>query len=252
MARRIDFEGSFNFRDLGGWLTDDGRTVRWQRLYRADSVHRMTDEDVRRAHEDLGVRTLIDLRSDLEIVHGGVGGLAERVVVRHHAPLSSRRDSAAIDATVAAAASSDRSPDAMVDQYVAILENSSDLVVAAVEALATDEALPGVFFCAAGKDRTGVLAAVVLGAIGVRDDDIVTDYVLTEESIDAIITRFASAEGAPAMYRELPPSHFAPFAETMQRLIASVRSSYGSFAEYLLSRGLPPPSLGSLRASLVE
>jgi len=250
--RRIDFEGSFNFRDLGGWQTNDGRTMRWQRLYRADSVHRMSDADVRRAHEDLGIRTLIDLRGDLEVQYGGVGALAELVVARHHAPLSSRREAVAIDATVAAAASSDRTPDAMVNQYLAILDNSSDLIVSSIQAMASDEALPAVFFCAAGKDRTGVLAAVVLGAVGVRDEDIVADYVLTEESIDAIISRFASSEGAPAMYRELPSSHFAPFAETMERVIDAVRSTHGSFAEYLTSRGLPADALRSLQTSLIE
>lgn len=250
--RRIDFEGSFNFRDLGGWQTTDGRTVRWKRLYRADSVHRMTEADVERAHAELGVRTLIDLRSELEITHGGLGALAELVVARYHAPLSSRREATAIDATVAAAASSDRSAEAMVEQYLAILDSSSDLVVEAVEALASDDALPGVFFCAAGKDRTGVLAAVVLGAIGVRDEDIIADYVLTEGSIEAIITRFAQAEGAPAMYRDFPPSHFAPFAETMEHVIEGVHSSYGSFADYLTSRGLGDDALRSLRASLLE
>jgi len=247
-VRRIDFEGSFNFRDLGGWETTDGRSVRWKKLYRADSVHRLTDADVEKAHQELGVRTLIDLRSDMEVQFGGVGALAELVVTRYHAPVTSR----AVDAPIAAAPSADRSPEAMVDQYLGILDHSSDLVVEAVEALASDEALPGVFFCAAGKDRTGVLAAVVLGAIGVRDEDIVTDYVLTEESIEAIITRFATGEGAPAMYRDLPPSHFAPFAETMERVIDGVRSRYGSFATYLTSRGLPDDALRSLQASLLE
>jgi len=245
--RRIDFEGSFNFRDLGGWETTNGRSVRWRKLYRADSVHLMTEDDVSRAHEELGVRTLIDLRSDMEIQFGGVGTLGEIVVTRHHAPFRSRP----IDAAVAAP-TGDRSPDAMVEQYLGILDHSSDPIVEAVQTLASDEALPGVFFCAAGKDRTGVLAAVVLGAIGVRDDDIVADYVLTEESIEAIITRFASNEGAPAMYRDLPPSHFAPFAETMERVIDGVRSQYGSFASYLMSRGLPDDALRSLQASLVE
>jgi protein-tyrosine phosphatase len=245
--RRIDFEGSFNFRDLGGWRTTDGRSVRWQRLYRADSVHLMTEADVKRAHEDLGVRTLIDLRSEMEVQFGSVGALGELVTSRIHAPVTSR----AVDAPVAAAQSADRSPEAMVEQYLGILDHSSDLVVEAVEALSSDEALPGVFFCAAGKDRTGVLAAVVLGAIGVRDEDIVADYVLTEESIEAIITRFASNENAPAMYRDLPPSHFAPFAETMERVIEGVRERYGSFADYLTSRGLPPDALRSLRESLI-
>ncbi len=246
--RRIDFEGSFNFRDLGGWQTEDGRTLRWNKLYRADSVHLLTERDVERAYEELGIRTLIDLRGDLEIQFGGIGALAELVVARFHAPFTSRP----IDGSVAAAPVADRSPDAMVAQYLGILEHSSDLVVEAVRNLASDEALPAVFFCAAGKDRTGVLAAVVLGALGVRAEDIVADYVLTEESIEAIITRFAQSESAPPMYRDLPPSHFAPFAETMERVIGSVRERYGSFADYLTSNGLAPDELRSLRESLIE
>jgi protein tyrosine/serine phosphatase len=247
-VRRIDFEGSFNFRDLGGWQTDDGRSVRWNKLYRADSVHLLTEADVQRAYEDLGVRTLIDLRSDMEVSFGGVGGLAELVVLRHHAPFRSRP----VDAAIATTPSEDRSPDAMVEQYLGILEHSSDLVVEAIRNLASDEALPAVFFCAAGKDRTGVLAAVVLGALGVRAADIVTDYVLTEQSIEAIITRFAQNETAPAMYRDLPASHFAPFAETMERVIVAVHERYGSFADYLTSHGLAPDELRSLQESLIE
>src|SRR5437762_6240603 len=112
MDRRLEFEGCFNFRDLGGWTTDDGRAVAWRKLFRADSVHRMTEADVDRAYNELGVRTLIDLRSEPEIAGGGVGALAELVIARHHAPLTSRRQGVAIDATIAAAQSADRSPDA--------------------------------------------------------------------------------------------------------------------------------------------
>jgi hypothetical protein len=252
VLRRIDFEGSFNFRDLGGWLTHDGRTVRWKRLFRADSVHRMTEADVDRAYNELGVKTLIDLRSEPEITGGGLGLLAELVIARHHAPLTSRREAVAIDATIAAAATPDRSPDVMVDQYLGILDVSSDLVVASVEALAAADALPAIFFCAAGKDRTGVLSAVVLGALGVRDEDIVQDYVLTEETIDLIIGRFAATPGSAAMYREFPASHFAPYAATMEGVVAFVREKYGTFADYLEAHGLASGVLDRLRASLLE
>ena len=245
--RRIELEGCFNFRDLGGWRTDDGRTVKWNRLYRADSVHLMTDADVQHARDDLGVRTLIDLRSDLEVTFGGVGALAEAVALRQHAPFRSRP----IDAP-AGAASDDRSPDAMVAQYLGILEHSSDLIVDAVKAVATDDGLPAVFFCAAGKDRTGVLSAVLLGALGVQEDDIVEDYVLSAETIDRVIGRFGENPGSPDMYRDLPSSHFAPVAETMHRFVAGVRESYGSFGSYLEAKGLSAGALTSLRALLVE
>jgi hypothetical protein len=192
----------------------------------------------------------VDLRNEVEIEFGGRGPLAD-VVARHHAPLSSRRGRVVVDTPAPAAASSDRSPDAVLAGYRGILEASADLIVQTVQALSTPDARPAVFFCAAGKDRTGVLSAVILGALGVRDEDIVEDYVLSGEVIDPIITRFASFETSPAMYRELPPSHFAPYAETMDRLLVAVRDDYGSFADYLEAKGLERSTLEALSESLL-
>jgi protein-tyrosine phosphatase len=174
---------------------------------------------------------------------------AEVGAARHHAPLTSR-NRAAVDAPVAAT-SSDRSPDTMVEQYLGILETSSELIVNSIGALAAPDSLPAVFFCAAGKDRTGVLSAVLLGALDVRDEDIVEDYVMSAESIDRVIGRFAATEGAPAMYRDLPPSHFAPVTETMERVLAQVYETYGSFGGYLDAKGLPSGTLATLKQSLL-
>lgn len=251
-TRRHDFEGSFNFRDLGGWRTDDGASVKWGRLFRADSVHLMTDADVLRARDQLRIRTVVDLRNDEEIAIGGIGTLAE-AAQRHHAPLSARRGLGPVDTSVLGdGAASDRSPGRLAFGYLQTLERSADLITDIVERFAAAEALPGVFFCAAGKDRTGVLSAVVLGALGVKDEDIVEDYYLTAESIDAIIGRFASTPGSPAMYRDLPPSHFAPYAETMEMVVAGVKERYGTFADYLVGSGLPSASIDALKASLLE
>jgi protein-tyrosine phosphatase len=245
--RRIELEGSFNFRDLGGFETTDGRATRWGRLFRADSVHLLTEADAMRARSVLGIRTLLDLRGEMEIGFGGTGILHERGLVRHHFPLSAK-----VDTATSAMAAGDRSPDAMVEHYIAILEGASDLVVSAVTAIADDDALPAVFFCAAGKDRTGVLSAVILGAVGVKDEHIVDDYVLTGETVDLVIGRFAAAPNAPAVYRDNPPSYFAPHAETMERVIADVKGRYGSFADYLVAKGATGSSLERLSANLVE
>jgi len=251
-VRRIEFEGSFNFRDLGGWQTDDGRVVRWGRLFRADSVHMLTSADADHARDELRLRTLIDLRSDVEVEVMGAGLLAEAGMPRHHVPLTSRRGAALDSAQAAGAAAADRSPDTLVEQYLTTLEVSSDLIVEAAGALAQSDALPAVFFCSAGKDRTGVLSATILGALGVRDSDIVEDYVLTKDRIVPIIERFGAIEGSPDMYRDLPPMHFAPLPETMERVLAGVREAYGSFAEYLIAKGLPKPSLDVLASTLLE
>jgi protein-tyrosine phosphatase len=244
--RRIEFEGSFNFRDLGGFETTDGRTTRWGQLFRADSVHLLTEADAQRAHDELGIQTLLDLRGETEISFSGTGLLHEFGLVRHHFPLSSK-----VDTATSAMAAGDRSPDAMSAHYLDILEGASDLVVSAVEEIATDDALPAVFFCAAGKDRTGVLSAVVLGAVGVKDEHIVQDYVLTGETVDQVIGRFASSPQAPALYRDNPPSYFAPHAESMERVVGEVRSRYGSFGRYLLAKGMDEARLDRLLQVLV-
>lgn len=249
--RRVDFEGSFNFRDLGGWRTGDGRAVRWGRLFRADSVHLLTAADVERAVEELGIRTMVDLRSDAEIAAGGEGALAPLVDDRQHLPVTAY-GVAAIDAPRPAPGTADRSPTRMFELYVAMLAVSGPAIARAVERFASADALPGVFFCAAGKDRTGVLAAVVLGAVGVRDEDIIEDYALTGASMEQVIGRFASLPGAPEIYREHPPSHFGPYAETMDRLLAHVRETHGSFAAYLRANGVSAATLDCLAAQLVE
>jgi hypothetical protein len=250
-SRRIELEGCFNFRDLGGWETHEGRAVGWGRLFRADSVHLMTQTDAHHAHEELGLKTLIDLRNDGEIALGGNGLLAEAGLERRHYPLSSRRG-VVIDTATSGAPASDRSPDVLVPSYLNVLERSADLIVDAVSALASDEALPAVFFCAAGKDRTGVLSAVILGALGVKDQHIVEDYVLTTDSIDPIITRLGELPGSPSMYRELPPSHFAAHAETMERVVNGVRERYGSFRDYVIANGLREEALEQLVHNLLD
>jgi protein tyrosine/serine phosphatase len=250
--RLLTFEGCFNFRDLGGWRTSDGRVVRSGRLFRADSVHLMTPGDVTRAREELGLRTMLDLRNELEIEASGLGLLADGGVTRGHFPLTAHPNrSRAVDGP-RAMPSADRSPEVLAAGYLGLLEATSDLVVNAVELLAGNDALPAVFFCAAGKDRTGVLSAVLLGSLGVRDEDVVEDYFLTADSIERIIGRFAATPGSPDMYRDLPANHFAPYRETMERLIAGVRERYGSFDGYLLAKGSTPESLERLREALLD
>lgn len=244
---RIELEGCFNFRDLGGVSAADGRRVATGRLYRADSVHLATRADVALITGDLAVRTLIDLRSEAEVEAAGSGAIDG--TLRHHLPFGA----AGVDSALQRfAGSADRSPDAMAARYALILESSGALVRQAVEALAAADALPAVFFCTAGKDRTGVLAAVVLGALGVSDEDVVADYVRTEAAIDRIIGRLAAAPGSPPMYRDHPPSHFAPHAETMRMVVDHVRAGHGSWIGYLRAHGTDAATVDRLREVLLE
>ncbi len=166
--RRVSFEGPINFRDLGGYAVEGRGQVRWGRLYRSDSLHTITPDDVPRLRE-LGVRTAIDFRSGDEIDRLGIGPLGE-VSVRHvHCPTfdGARTEEPPLFEGKTAA-----------EFYALMTDRGSPAYVAALESLTEPDTLPAVFFCLAGKDRTGCFAALVLGLLGVSNDDIVLDYAL--------------------------------------------------------------------------
>jgi protein-tyrosine phosphatase len=119
--------------------------------------------------------------------------------------------------------------------------------------LAEPDALPGVFHCTAGKDRTGIVAAVLLSALGVGDDDVTADYLLTAESrglrqtfLDVNDPEYAAFLAAlPAWARETR-------VESIVAVLDHVRRAYGSAAEFLVSGGLRPDALERLTSALLE
>jgi protein tyrosine/serine phosphatase len=146
----------------------------------------------------------------------------------------------------------------VVDHYIAFLEGSARSVVAAARVFAAPDSLPAVFHCAAGKDRTGVLAAVILEAVGVTTEAIVTEYALTEQRIEAIRARLGRLETyrrmrAVAQARD-PQGRGVMVAseDTMRRFLEHLREAYGGGAGYLGSHGFGNAELAVLKHALVE
>src|SRR5579859_6412456 len=150
--RSFPFEAVFNFRDLGGYATRDGRMVRWRTLFRADGLNRLTEEEAEQLR-GLGIVTVIDLRTVEELARGRA---PERLAgAFHHLPMFDVVPDWSAEPDVA-------SPTFLADRYVEMLESGRDAVARALQVLADPSSLPAVFHCAAGKDRTGIVAAVVL------------------------------------------------------------------------------------------
>ena len=167
LDRRIVLEGAFNFRDLGGYPAADGRTIAWRRLFRSDGLSRLTADDLARL-VDLGINTVIDLRTAGERERESMpeGPFTPAV---HHLPMfdvlpSEQELVAWVD------------EDFLIGRYSQMLDEGSAAIADAIKVLSAPRSVPGVFHCAAGKDRTGILAAVVLGVLGVPDDVIAEDY----------------------------------------------------------------------------
>src|SRR6478609_2472415 len=170
--RLVVLEAVHNFRDLGGYPTSDGRITRWRRLYRADGLQRLAgdDLDVVRA---LGLRTVVDLRRPEEIAERGAFPVDDHPVEYHNLSVLDVmwHDKEAPEF--------DDDADFLHWAYSDMLASGAATFADALKVLAAPGALPAVFHCAAGKDRTGLLAMLVLGVLGVPEDYIVADYAYT-------------------------------------------------------------------------
>src|SRR5262245_7883393 len=241
-TRLVPLEGCLNFRDLGGYPTADGRTVRWRQIYRSDALHLLTPADITLVRDELRVRDVIDLRSSAEVRSEGQGPLAESDVRFHHVPL--------YDGEVRAEDRERAAQISLADRYVFLADLAKDRIGRVVTTVATAEA-GAVFHCAAGKDRTGVISAILLGLLGVPDEVIVADYVATRENLDAIVERLNSLEGYRAMLAALPPETMHANPETMVEFLGRLRDAHGSFEKYAAAAGVSSDVVERLRSRLL-
>jgi hypothetical protein len=232
VARQLQFEGMVNFRDLGGLPADSG-AVRSGVLFRSDSLAYATKNDATRLVDEFGLATVIDLRGEYEVEQLGRGPLAETKVRYVHAPI--------VDVT--------RS-DELARHYLAILDERGAVLADLVRLLTEPAALPAVFHCEAGCDRTGVFAAVILGLLGVTEDEIATDYELTAPAmpeIHARIRRTIELLGLPP--RDV--ADWAPQAQMMVDTLALVRERWGGIEPWAAAHGLSEEDIARLRTALV-
>jgi protein-tyrosine phosphatase len=254
----IDVEGAANMRDLGGTPTEDGGKVVPHRLLRSDNLQGLTGQDVDLLVNDIGVTTVVDLRSPGEVKREGPGPLDAVPTVRHtYRPvlpqLANQADAVAEALLIKKmAADQDRYPeDVTVGHYLGYLEERPEEVTAALRDIATSEGA-AIVHCAAGKDRTGVITALALTAAGVAPDVVVADYAASAERIDAVLDRLrVSATYAPDAGGR-PVSAHTPRAETMKAFLVQLDARYGGLTAWLAANGFTDEDLSQLRARLRE
>lgn len=238
--RAIRLDGCVNFRDLGGYRTGSGDAVRWRRLFRSDDLDELSPHDVDVLRAGLGVRTVVDLRGAHELRTDAVHPLGGARVELVTAPFMV--DGAPEEPPNGALGLSRR--------YLFLLEHAGAAVRTVFAAIAD---CPGgvVVHCAAGKDRTGLAVAAVLGSIGVVDDDIAADYALTKPNLDRIGERLRRMPAYDSWYRHVPRSNGEAHHATMVELLAIVRDRYGSMEGLVRHLGVEPATVGRVRAALL-
>ncbi len=240
MERLIDLPGCDNFRDLGGYPAQ--MRLRWRRLFRSDTLHGLTPEGADRVVDELGVGAIVDLRSTGEVGVDGRGQLRDRPPVYHHLPL--------FDGPLTVDPALPR-PMTLADRYFLIVEQAKVPIARVVTALA-ECSTPAVYHCTAGKDRTGLISAVVLGLLGVPDEFIVADYAATQENLDAIIARLTLSDGYRDAIDHLPIDTLHAKPATMLSLLDQLRDRYGSVRGYASDIGLSDAVIGRLESGLLE
>jgi protein-tyrosine phosphatase len=234
----IPLEGCLNFRDLGGYAGEGG-TIRCGQIYRADDLSKLSAADIARI-EELGISIVIDLRSAEELDRAPNPTRGRPGFAYHHIPLLDGLNSAP-----------GRPPEiqSLPEMYKSLLPNAPAQIGRVFQVLGGREGRALVFHCTAGKDRTGVIAALILNLCGVADEDIIADYALTYERMRPffdVMTRRAREAGIV-----IPEHVLRSDPAFMEEFLAFLRQTYGGAESYLLSAGLSAGDLADLRGSLL-
>jgi protein-tyrosine phosphatase len=258
--RTLRLQGACNFRDFGGYPTMDGGTVRWGRLFRSGVLSRLTTADLE-AIGRFDVRMVCDLRRSDERDSNPNPDFGPGVVQLHW---NTARESSPIRSTgFARSGSRVEARAAMVQMYANLPFVLRSRIAGAFEGLQRCGEGAYVVHCSAGKDRTGIVAALILSALGVPRDLVIEDYTLTNTAVDLREQLFgrlgtgigiaATAEPILALSEPARAAILAADADYILASLGSIEARHGSVAAYLdMEIGVDATAVAKLRASLLE
>ncbi len=238
-------EGTPNFRDLGGLATVDGRVTRRGVLFRSSALEELSSRDVRLLIDDIGLRTVIDLRSadDREIAQS----LLDTPVRYINLPISRGGPTTSLERPMGA--------DGRVDMpriYRMYIETSAPSITEIIAEL-TSGATPALFHCAAGKDRTGVVAAILLSAVGVTRDAVIADFMETEPVLADIISYLQRRPAYADIVLRFPPGTMDVDPKFISDFLDDVDRTYGGMSTWLTEHAcVSTESVARLEQLLVE
>ena len=237
-TRELVWDGCLNVRDLGGHVAADGRETRFGTIVRADSVRRLTDGGWE-ALLEYGIRTIVDLRFHEELEADPPRELPVDLVHVPVFPVPGDPLWRRIDRMDKGAG------------YLLLLEKGRSRFAEAVAAVGDADEGGVVVHCMVGKDRTGLVAGLLLRLVGVPIDAIAQDYALSEQRLAPLIQRWLDdCDTEEERLHRLHVSGSPP--QAMEAALRGIEASYGSVEEYLRSGGAPDRALRRIRERLVE
>jgi protein tyrosine/serine phosphatase len=244
-AEPLSIDGLVNVRDLGGLVTRDGRIVRARQVIRSDNPKGLTQKGQQELASDVAPTLVLDLRVPLEVDREGYSIQSAGTTVLN-LPMIPQSGITQVDIDAGAAGD-------LVEDYLRQIEVNAGSMVAALHLIADPSNRPVVVHCTAGKDRTGIVVAMLLSIIGVPDEDIVADYHVTSANMGPILERIRAARvfqdnglaQAPSWIFESEPA-------TMREFLVRLQAAYGSAEQWALAKGLPLEDIEGMRSTLLD
>jgi protein-tyrosine phosphatase len=251
-ARRLVLQGAWNFRDLGGMKTQDGKTVRWGQVFRSDTLTHLTEADYTRLNA-IGIGLVCDLRTREERKNDPTvwndGSPVFVLAPVSESPNGVSRNNTVSDALQSGNVSVEEGEKLFERFYVQMVMDSAAKFGAVLRAVETSDR-PSIFHCTGGRDRTGITASMLLNILGVPHETILADFVLSTQYLGENPAR--GTAGAP-----VPGSTYAEVIRLRPRYIEAVFSAidrkYGSFDRYRREAlHLTDADVTALKARLLE
>jgi protein-tyrosine phosphatase len=242
--RHLAWDACYNVRDLGGYPMKDGGETRWRTYLRADNLCRLTPNG-EKALVEFGVHTIIDLRNDSELAlephpFAQKNGHTDGPAYLHLSLVGEdEEDIKAIDEAPSLEAG-----------YVVILERFSKQMAGIITAIGDAAEGAVLFHCFGGKDRTGLVAAMLLALAGVPDETIAKDYAITDRYLQPFYDQVFREVGEDHAERERLATMFASRPETMRAVLSYLDREYGGVERYLLASGVRRQSIKKIRSRI--
>jgi protein-tyrosine phosphatase len=247
--RVIPFENIQNFRDLGGYYTRGGQTIAWRKIFRSSRLVHMSPKD-KNILKEIGIKTVIDLSTPAGQLQQQEKALLGEIGAEYY-NVPFRPDN----------------PNYYLEEELELYKNVTNMgevylyrfrrgtfgkrVLECLEMMAAQENHPLVFHCGVGKDRTGMLAAILLASLGVTDKDIIDDYIMTAACMEDMKKNIVNDPATPEVVKNLPDFTWEAVPESMSTFLKGLRREYDSINGYLKAQGISVSLIKRLEKALL-
>ncbi|MBE6449957.1 MAG: tyrosine-protein phosphatase [Alphaproteobacteria bacterium] len=218
-----------NMRDVGGYPTSNNQTVAYRQIIRSNVPLNLTKTDIQHLKE-IGINTIVDLRAEAEYL-------------RKKPVFEDTKEFEVIHLPIQQGSEIPPSLEAVPLSYLSMLEEKEN--ISKFFKLIAEPNRRVLFFCNAGKDRTGVFTALLLMLLGVKDEDIIADYLLSAIYMRRILLEFGKTTDANTY------SIITPRIENMEKFMELFKEKYNSIENYLFSIGITEENIRNIRSKLL-